>query len=352
MTTDDERTAARRAAWEASPQGRCLRAATEALAASALAGWPAKGRTVLEVNCGTGLLQHTLRGMGLDVTGCEPSPALREHFAAGLGYTFVVDPAHGDLLPYGDKSFDWVVVHLEYTGRKELAKTLQEARRVALAGVAVLVWNTFPLLRRKGFADGPMEPVSALSVYRILRAWHAGRVRAGGRFFFPSLPMCTHAAEKPKAAGESSPNDRVSYKRKGMEEGQTQGFAPARHRVLCRAWDWLCEHMPAGLVAHVSLVRIDFPPSRPLTARPLRFAGLNFAGSGSGLAQGCSERKLLEAKADEREGVKADSIASCSRADRADEMQRTQSGAAPGGEGKNSPAKALTDSFPERNLMA
>lgn len=328
--------------------GSCLAAATADLVLRALARWPAGGRTVLEVNCGTGLLQQTLRGMGLDVTGCEPSPALRELFAAQLGYTYVVDPAHADLLPYGDKSFDWVVVHLEYTGRANLEQTLQEARRVALCGVAVLVWNTLPLLRRKGFAKGPMQPCSALAVYKALRAWQAGVLRVHGRFFFPSLSCnfpCT-----PPAVGTSSektsPDDRAEARtdartgstadrpdpapasqtpagpqtgcltrpdqpagrtggedkaggadsrtgcRASTSEGPVQTFAPGSCRMLCRAWDWLCEHVPAGLAGHLVLLRVDFPSSRPLTARPLRFARLKFA-SNSGFAQGCSERRSL-----------------------------------------------------------
>ena len=338
--------------------GSCLAAATADLVLRALARWPAGGRTVLEVNCGTGLLQQTLRGMGLDVTGCEPSPALRELFAAQLGYTYVVDPAHADLLPYGDKSFDWVVVHLEYTGRANLEQTLQEARRVALCGVAVLVWNTLPLLRRKGFAKGPMQPCSALAVYKALRAWQAGVLRVHGRFFFPSLPCsfpCTppagetsagpsaetpspktgpddraearagSTADRPDPApgsqtpagpqtGSQTPPDQPAGRTGGEDsaggagsrtgcrtgntagssasEGPVQTFAPGSCRMLCRAWDWLCEHVPAGLAGHLVLLRVDFPPPRPLTARPLRFARLKFA-SNSGFAQGCSERRSL-----------------------------------------------------------
>ena len=77
MTTDDEQHAARLESWYASHPGTCLLCAQKRLLARGLAPWPHEGRTLLEVNCGPGLVEPHLRAMGLDVTGCEPSPALR-----------------------------------------------------------------------------------------------------------------------------------------------------------------------------------------------------------------------------------------------------------------------------------
>ena len=177
MTTDDEQHAARLESWYASHPGTCLLCAQKRLLARGLAPWPHEGRTLLEVNCGPGLVEPHLRAMGLDVTGCEPSPALRNRFSSRLGYTYIVDPAHADLLPYGDASFDWVLLRLEHTKcGTDLAAVLGEARRVALKGVAVLVWNRWSLpalcdVRHTINAS----PQSAVRVFRELVSWRFPR---------------------------------------------------------------------------------------------------------------------------------------------------------------------------------
>ncbi len=252
MMTDDEQHAARLEEWYASPAGTSLLAAQKRLLAQGLGPWPQTGRTLLEVNCGLGLLEPGLRAMGLDVTGCEGSPALRERFSLRLGYTFVVDPAKADLLPYGDASFDWVLLRLEHweedCGKEEtLRALLQEARRVALKGLAVLVWNrcSLPALldpRHKICA----RPISSLRVFRELVSLREGRVRVRGALY---LPMCLWPFVRARASGE----------------------ATGRQGCLRQLADCVLDHVPLGLFGGLCLVCLELPPSRPMTARPLRF---------------------------------------------------------------------------------
>ena len=251
MTTDDEQHAARLESWYASHPGTCLICAQKRLLARALASRVQKGRTLLDVNCGLGLLEPHLRSMGLDVTGCEPSPYLRKRFSSRLGYSYVVDPAHADLLPYGDASFDWVLLHLEHTGEEtDLAAVLTEARRVALQGVAVLVWNRWSL---PSLCDVHhkinVSPLSALSVFRELVSWHEGSVRVRGALFWP-MPLWS------------------LLRRHCAREEEVQDW---RRGPLQQALDCLLDHVPLGLFGGLSLILLEFPPSRPMTARPLRF---------------------------------------------------------------------------------
>lgn len=253
MTTDDEQHAARLESWYASHPGTCLLCAQKRLLARALAPWPHEGRTLLEVNCGPGLVEPHLRAMGLDVTGCEPSPALRNRFSSRLGYTYIVDPAHADLLPYGDASFDWVLLRLEHTKcGTDLAAVLGEARRVALKGVAVLVWNRWSLpalcdVRHTINAS----PQSAVRVFRELVSWHEGSVRVYGALFWP-MPLWS-----------------LFRGRQGCRESEAGHEGP-----FLQLSDCLLAHVPLGLFGGLSLIRLDLPPSRPMTARPLRFLSL------------------------------------------------------------------------------
>ncbi|MDO5537576.1 MAG: methyltransferase domain-containing protein, partial [Desulfovibrionaceae bacterium] len=166
--TDDRGTSGDFQAFSATCAGQCLAAAEEALVRRALAVWPEQGPTLLEINCGAGLLQRPLRAMGFDVTGCEGSPALREAFARSLGIRHVADPAVCDLLPYGDGSFDWALLHLERGASSEqVEKALAEAGRTALRGLAVLFWNRLSLA---GLTSGslPLLPLSSWSLQRRL----------------------------------------------------------------------------------------------------------------------------------------------------------------------------------------
>ncbi len=259
---DDLRSASRLLNWYASAQGACFSAAAQGLVSLGLQRWPTRGRRLLEVNCAAGALQQPLHRMGFDVTGCEGSPALREHFVQNLGSRFVVDPAQPDLLPYGDASFDWVLVHLEHGGdRTLLAQTLSETRRVALQGLAVLVWNSLSLGSLSS-QSVPLTALPALSVYMKLGQWEGRRCCAGALF------MPVRWWEKPASVSETVQGD-MSV-------------------CLNQLRDRVTRCTPCALLGSVCLLKLELPPSCPLTARPLTFRKVRFAGGR--LVGSCSDR--------------------------------------------------------------
>ena len=98
----------------------------------ALAAWPRRGTTLVEINCGAGFLQQSLRADGFDGTGCEPSDFLRRRFAEVNGSHFTVEAGHSDLLPFDSVSFDWGILHLgECLSPQQIDASLRELLRVA-----------------------------------------------------------------------------------------------------------------------------------------------------------------------------------------------------------------------------
>ncbi len=226
------------------PLGRCLVEAEKALVRTALGDWPERGASVLEVNCGPGQLQPVLSDMGFEAYGCEASPALRQAFASNLSARYTADPAQADLLPYNDGSFDWTLVHLEWSaGEDTLAKVLAEARRVSLCGIAVIYWNRYSLgAMEKRF---PMSPLSGFMIRRIL---------AG---FSPAGTACFSALALPW---------RYWRRRRAKADSLTEKVFAFLCRALNSPRRWC--------LGSLGLVRAEFPPSTPMTVRPLRIGML------------------------------------------------------------------------------
>ena len=145
----------------------------------ALAAWPRRGTTLVEINCGAGFLQQSLRADGFDVTGCEPSDFLRRRFAEVNGSHFTVEAGHSDLLPFDSESFDWGILHLgECLSPQQIDASLRELLRVVSLGFAITFWNRTSLAGRSASfpPDFPLYP--AWSILRRL-AWHGlGTFRA------------------------------------------------------------------------------------------------------------------------------------------------------------------------------
>jgi len=92
----------------------------------------------LDVGTGTGLFAEAFSESGLEVTGIDPNPDLlavaRRHSAGA----FLRGAAES--LPFGDRSFDVVMLGHVLHETDDPAAALMEARRVARHRVAVLEW--------------------------------------------------------------------------------------------------------------------------------------------------------------------------------------------------------------------
>ena len=239
------------------PLGRHLLAAEKALVRLALAGWPdpLSDSCLLEINCGPGQLQPVLEEMGFDARGCDPSPLMRNAFYQLHGTRCEADAAHADFLPYGDDSFDWSLVHLEWGWDEEkLESVLSEARRVSLGGMAVLFWNKWSLAaREKRF---PMKPAAAWRLKKAL-----GRLASVKTAQFSALALPWQYWKKGRRGEAGTGLERLA--------ARLCAFLNAPH-----AWS----------LGALGLIRIDFPPSCPMTGRPLRVNG--FCCEGDKLALG------------------------------------------------------------------
>jgi len=135
-------------AWYHTPAGRVVASEEQAALAAMLAVFPAQ-QTVLEVGCGSGYFTRWLAARGHTVVGIDQSPEMLAvaHTFGGASYVL----ATGEALPFADASFDVVVfiTALEFIAAPITA--LQEAARVARAGIVLGVLNlSSPLgIRRK-----------------------------------------------------------------------------------------------------------------------------------------------------------------------------------------------------------
>lgn len=96
-------------------------------------------RSVLDVGTGTGLFAEGFAARGLKVAGIDANPAMVE---AARRYVSQEEfqQAPAEAIPYPNCAFDLVFLGLVLHEADDRLQALQEARRVARVGVAVLEW--------------------------------------------------------------------------------------------------------------------------------------------------------------------------------------------------------------------
>jgi SAM-dependent methyltransferase len=90
--------------------------------------------SVLDVGCGDGVLLVGCRAAGVPCVGLETAPALLRELARR---EFPVVRAHGELLPFGAQTLDWVALRHVAHHLRDPRLALQEAARVARTGLVV-----------------------------------------------------------------------------------------------------------------------------------------------------------------------------------------------------------------------
>jgi ubiquinone/menaquinone biosynthesis C-methylase UbiE len=102
---------------------------------------PVRGRSLLDVGCGTGARLSPLLKGGLDVSGLDPSPYMLDIAGKKLGNRVELHRGLGESLPFEDNSFHYVslITTLEYVD--DPVKALEEALRVAKDKIFIGIYN-------------------------------------------------------------------------------------------------------------------------------------------------------------------------------------------------------------------
>jgi SAM-dependent methyltransferase len=138
---DDPGVAARYEAWYLGPGASADRLEKELLS-KALETFP-KGKTLLEVGCGTGHFVRWFEDRGLATVGVDISTTMLAE-ARRLG-TGACVAAEATTLPFADRSFDLVALVATLEFLPEPGRALQEAVRVARHGLVLGTFNRFSL---------------------------------------------------------------------------------------------------------------------------------------------------------------------------------------------------------------
>lgn len=201
-----------------------------------LAVWPRRGKTLLEVNCGQGILSPLLWECGFDLTATELRPELRTRAAAVMGSRAEITAAADDHLPFEDSSFDGVVLHLSGGDKKKMEVAVREALRVTSGGLAVTFWNSASLAYLLHCLQGRKDPWPG-PVYSWWRVWRMLKEMGGGK----ACGMSTLAG--PRCLWNSS---------------CSLGGCIRKLPLPLGAW---------------CVVRLDLGPARPVTPLPLKIKG-------------------------------------------------------------------------------
>lgn len=129
--------------WSNTPEGFFALNQEARLVKSLAADWPSKGRTFLEVGCGSGIFLNVLHQAGFDVTGVDNSPIMLNAARERMGDKVDLHLADAEDLPFDDDYFDYVGLFsiLEFT--EDPQPFLSEAVRVASKGIITLNLNRF-----------------------------------------------------------------------------------------------------------------------------------------------------------------------------------------------------------------
>lgn len=104
---------------------------------------PAPGQRLLDIGCGTGISLAPFLGMGLDLTGIDPSTYMLDIAAQKFKNKVELHKAVAEDLPFEDNSFEYAVMFtsLEFTERP--AKAIEEACRVTKDKIFIGVLNRY-----------------------------------------------------------------------------------------------------------------------------------------------------------------------------------------------------------------
>ena len=137
--------------WSESPAGEFALCQRRALAEQLIAGWSRRGRSILEVGCGSGYFLEAFWEAGLDISGLDSSPEHLNMARQRLGGHVDLVLGQPEHLPFDKEEFDYVAVlsPLGFSADPDLV--LREAFQVAKRGVLIGFYNKHSLHRLSCF---------------------------------------------------------------------------------------------------------------------------------------------------------------------------------------------------------
>lgn len=166
--------------WVKSGAGEFAVEQKRALVEQLIAGWPRRGRNILEVGCGVGYLLETFWEAGLDISGLD---AVQEHLdkaRQSLGDRADLMLGQPDHLPFDQEEFDYVAVLNPLSFAAEPEPILREAFRVARKGVIFGFFNKYSLHRLSCACRRETCPFHVLQWYSCVRMLGLVRRISGG----------------------------------------------------------------------------------------------------------------------------------------------------------------------------
>ena len=138
---------------------------------------PSRGKTLLEIGCGSGIGLLPFIEKGVLVTGLDPSPYMLDIARSILGQRVDLHRGVGEDLPFEDNSFHYVCLNSTLEFVNDPHSVLAEACRVAKHKVYVGILNRYALrgYRRRiknVFEENMADPLRYFSVGDIKRTLH------------------------------------------------------------------------------------------------------------------------------------------------------------------------------------
>ena len=115
--------------WHQEPQNQAIIDLQSRLMLDMLA--PCEGQSVLDIGCGSGMSLEPFTGMGLQLTGVDPSPYMLDFASAKLRHRVDLHRSYAEDLPFDDNSFNHAILNTTLEFVDDPQKALEEASRVA-----------------------------------------------------------------------------------------------------------------------------------------------------------------------------------------------------------------------------
>lgn len=218
----------------------------------ALAPWPRRQAPLLEVNCGNGAFLRFLWQSGFDVQAVEADAGLRLKAQRREIPGLEVYAAADDDLPFGNDSFDWVIIHLKTAEKDSITNCANEGARLARRGIMLTFWNSasFPALcwqlgHKKPWAA---HAVSWWQVWTQLNRLGIGRLATVSTL---AAPVCVWRRQWRLGAGiPGIPLGAWCVVRLDMSAASPVTPLPLRLRASMPGAQPLMEYVPESLIEH------------------------------------------------------------------------------------------------------